>query len=78
MHIARGDAAHAVAARAAGAEFVVVVFSWRDIEPTPNYFYWETPDAALRAADYAGLEVVARLDLPPPGPWTTPRPPRGV
>jgi hypothetical protein len=77
MHIARGDAAHMLAAREAGAEFVVVVFSWRDIEPVPNYLYWETPDAALRAADFAGLQVVARLDRPPqwaldttsPTPW---------
>lgn len=77
MHVARGAAAHMAAARAAGAEFVVVVFSWRDIEPAPNYLYWETPDAALRAADFAGLQVVARLDRPPswaldaasPTPW---------
>ncbi|MFO7634928.1 MAG: hypothetical protein R6W76_20445 [Caldilinea sp.] len=77
MHVARGDAAHMLAAREAGAVFVVVVFSWRDIEPTPNYLYWETPDAALRAADFAGVQVVARLDRPPdwalddasPTPW---------
>ena len=77
MHVARGDAAHLLAARKAGADFVVVVFSWRDIEPTPNYFYWEVPDAALRAAAFAGVEVVARLDRAPdwalddasPTPW---------
>ncbi len=77
MHVARGDAAHLLAARRAGADFVVVVFSWRDIEPAPNYFYWEVPDATLRAAAFAGVEVVARLDRPPdwalddasPMPW---------
>ncbi|HHW87818.1 MAG TPA: hypothetical protein GX400_16630 [Chloroflexi bacterium] len=77
MHVARGDAAHMQAARAAGGRFVVVVFSWRDIEPVPNYLYWETPDATLRAADFAGIQVVARLDRPPqwaldaesPTPW---------
>ena len=77
MHIARGDAAHMAAARNAGAEFVVVVFSWRDIEPAPNYHYWEMPDATMRAASYAGLQVVARIDRPPqwaldaasPTPW---------
>lgn len=77
MHIARGDAAHMLAARRAGAEFIVMVFPWRDIEPAPNYLYWEMPDAALRAAAFAGLQVVARLDHPPqwaldatsPTPW---------
>lgn len=77
MHIARGNAAHMLAAQNAGAEFVVVVFSWQDIEPVPNYFYWETPDAVMRAAEYVGLQVVARLDRPPqwaldaasPTPW---------
>lgn len=77
MHVARGDAAHMLAARYAGAQFVVVVFSWRDIEPTPNYLYWEIPDAALRAAATTGVQVVARLDRPPdwaldptsPTPW---------
>ena len=64
-HISRGDAAHMAAARAAGARFVVVVFSWRDIEPIPGSLYWETPDAALRAAQYYGLQVVARLDRAP-------------
>ncbi|NJN98825.1 MAG: hypothetical protein HC875_34400 [Anaerolineales bacterium] len=65
FHIGRGDALHLEAARAAGGGFVVVVFSWADIEPEPNYLYWEVPDAALRAARFYGLEVVARLDRPP-------------
>ena len=78
MHVARGDAAHLQAAQAAGASFVVVVFSWRDIEPVPNFLYWEVPDAAVRAARFAGLQVIARLDRPPdwaldprsPAPWS--------
>jgi hypothetical protein len=78
MHVAQGDAAHLQAAQAAGASFVVVVFSWRDIEPVPNFLYWEVPDAAMRAARFAGLQVVARLDRPPdwaldphsPAPWS--------
>jgi polysaccharide biosynthesis protein PslG len=77
FHIAEGDAAHFAAAEAAGGRFVVIVFSWRDIQPTPDSFYWEVPDAALRAAAFYGLEVVARLDRPPdwartdggPAPW---------
>ncbi len=78
FHIGQGDAAHFAAAQAAGGQFAIVVFSWQDIEPTPNYLYWETPDAALRAAEFYGLKVVARLDRPPdwartdvgPTPWS--------
>lgn len=77
FHIARGDVEHMQAARAAGAGFVVVVFNWDTIEPDPNNIYWEVPDAALRAAEYYGLQVIARLDRPPqwafdganPSPW---------
>jgi len=65
FHVKRGDGQHLSAAKDGGASFVVLVFSWRDIEPVEGYLYWETPDAALRAADYYGLEVVARLDQPP-------------
>jgi photosystem II stability/assembly factor-like uncharacterized protein len=65
------------AARVAGGQFVIKVFSWADIEPEPNYLYWEVPDATLRAAEFYGLQVVARLDRPPawaatdsgPTPW---------
>lgn len=64
-HVSRADSVHLAAARGAGAQFVVVVFSWRDIEPIPGVFYWEEPDAALRAAAYYGLDVVARLDRAP-------------
>ena len=77
FHIAGGDAAHLAAARAAGGTFAVKVFSWADIEPEPNYLYWEVPDATLRAAEFYDVEIVARLDQPPewaldgssPTPW---------
>ena len=77
FHLGQGDAGHMQAARVAGGRFVVVVFSWADIEPEPGYLYWELPDATLRAAEFYGLEVVARLDQPPawalddngPTPW---------
>ena len=80
FHIPRGDDAHMKAASEAGADFVVIVFSWRDIEPSQGYFYWIEPDAAIRAAKYYGLQVVARLDRPPawaeapdgPTPWQLP------
>lgn len=77
FHLGRGDAVHMAAARAAGASFGVTVFSWADIEPEPDYFYWEVPDATMRAADFYDLQIVARLDRPPdwaatdrsPAPW---------
>ncbi|MFN2200554.1 MAG: hypothetical protein ACK2UO_05080, partial [Caldilineaceae bacterium] len=65
FHIPAGDATHMKAAHDAGASFVVVVFSWRDIEPAQGSFYWMEPDAVMRAAKYYGLDVVARLDRPP-------------
>jgi hypothetical protein len=77
FHLGRGDAQHFEAARAAGGRFAVVVFSWTDIEPEPGYLYWEVPDAAVRAAEFYGLDLIARLDQPPawalaessPTPW---------
>jgi hypothetical protein len=77
FHVGAGDAAHMWAVQRAGGEFAVVVFSWEDIEPTPNYLYWEQPDAALRAAEFHDVGIVARLDRPPtwalsdsdPTPW---------
>jgi hypothetical protein len=77
FHIGRGDAAHLAAVRAGGGSFAVTVFNWADIEPEPNYLYWEVPDATLRAAEFYDVEIVARLDHPPdwaiddnsPTPW---------
>ncbi len=77
FHLAQGNVEHIEAAKAAGAGFVVLVFNWDTIEPDPNNVYWEVPDAALRTAEFYGLEVVARLDQPPqwafddtnPTPW---------
>ena len=77
FHIGQGDSSHMEAVRRAGGTFAVVVFSWADIEPEPNYLYWEMPDAALRAAEFYGIDLIARLDQPPdwaldtnsPTPW---------
>ena len=77
FHLGRGDARHFEAARTAGGGFAVVVFSWANIEPEPGYLYWEEPDAAVRAAKFYGLDLIARLDQPPawalddstPTPW---------
>jgi putative glycosyl hydrolase len=49
-----------------GAQYVVQVLSWSEIEPTPGEFHWEYTDWLLRAAEYYNLSVVARIDKPPP------------
>lgn len=77
FHINRGDDLHLRAVRAAGGDFAVIVFSWANIEPEPNYLYWEEPDATLRAAEFYNVDIIARLDQPPtwsldagdPTPW---------
>ena len=48
-----------------GAQYVVQVFAWREIEPTRGEFHWEYTDWLLRAADYYHLRVIARLDQTP-------------
>jgi len=65
FHVPQGDSLHLQAAAEAGADFVVAVFSWRDIEPAEGYWYWEQPDAAMRGAQHYGLKVIARLDRAP-------------
>ena len=78
FHLDWADNAHIEAAHRAGGKFVVSVFNWANIEPTPGYLYWEATDAALRAAEFYDIGVVARLDRPPvwaldadsPTPWS--------
>ncbi|MGQ9584857.1 MAG: hypothetical protein ACUVXG_05600 [Anaerolineae bacterium] len=65
FHLDQVDDALFQAAAEAGAEWVVVVFAWADIQPEPGYTYWEVPDQALAMARWYGLELVARLDQPP-------------
>ncbi len=48
-----------------GAGYIVQVFAWSEIEPSPGEFHWEYTDWMLRAADYYNLRIVARLDKPP-------------
>ena len=49
-----------------GATHVVQVFSWHDIQPSPARWEWEYTDWLVRAADHYDLEIIARLDKPPP------------
>jgi hypothetical protein len=54
-----------VQARDSGADTVVQVFAWREIEPTRDQFHWEVTDQFVAGAEYYGLEVVVRLDHHP-------------
>lgn len=65
IHTIRADDALLRQVRATGATFIVQVFSWHDIQPSPNRWEWEYTDWLVRAADYYGLQVIARLDKPP-------------
>jgi photosystem II stability/assembly factor-like uncharacterized protein len=62
---ADGEPANLSWVRQAGFDWAVVVFSWRDVEPLPGHYFWELPDAFLRAARFYDLRLVARLDHPP-------------
>jgi hypothetical protein len=53
-----------------GAQYVVQVFAWSEIEPSPGEYHWEYTDWLLRAAEYYDLRIVARLDKPPA--WAAP------
>lgn len=65
VHTLRADDATLGQIRDLGAQFVVQVFDWSEIEPTRGEFHWEYTDWLLRAAEYYHLRVVARLDKPP-------------
>ncbi len=66
VHTIRADDALLRQARDLEAQYIVQVFSWHDIQPSPERWDWEYTDWLVRAADYYGLEIVARLDKPPP------------
>lgn len=68
-HTLRPDDGILHLAQGSGAQYVVQVFSWNEIEPTPGEFFWEYPDWLVRAAEYYGLAVIARLDNAPG--WAT-------
>jgi len=70
VHTLSADDAALQQVRDLGAQSVVQVFAWRDIEPTRGEFHWEYTDWLLRAADYYHLRVVARLDQAPS--WAEP------
>ncbi|NOX61618.1 MAG: hypothetical protein GXP42_06680 [Chloroflexi bacterium] len=48
-----------------GMAFVRLRAAWNEIQPEPNIWRWETADAAIDAAQRAGLGVVLLLDAAP-------------
>jgi polysaccharide biosynthesis protein PslG len=49
----------------AGATVIIQVFPWRELEPTRRQYHWELTDELVAAAEYYGLDLVARLDQTP-------------
>jgi hypothetical protein len=48
-----------------GADTVVQLFSWRQIEPTQGQYHWQFPDEVVRGAEFYGLNLVVRIDQQP-------------
>ncbi len=65
VHTIRADDAMLRQVQELGAQYLIQVFAWDTIEPSPGRWDWEYTDWLLRAADYYGLRVIARLDKPP-------------
>jgi hypothetical protein len=65
VHMIRPDADVLSRAAELGANAIVLLFPWREIEPTQGYFFWQMADEAVAGAAYYGLELIVRLDQPP-------------
>jgi hypothetical protein len=66
VHTIRADDNMLRQVKALGADSIVQVFSWHDIQPSPHRWEWEYTDWLVRAAEHYELEVIPRLDKPPP------------
>lgn len=69
IHTLNAEDADLRASSNLGAQYVVQVFAWSEIEPTRGEFHWEYTDWFVRAAEYYHLRLIARLDKPPA--WAT-------
>jgi GH35 family endo-1,4-beta-xylanase len=65
MHTLRGDGEELALVQESGFDWVVQVFSWREIARWRGLYNWEQPDAVVRGAEYLGLNLVVRLDQHP-------------
>lgn len=72
MHTLRGAGGELQLVHQAGFDWVVQVFSWREIARWRDLYNWEHPDAVVRGAEYFGLSLVVRLDQHPD--WARSRP----
>jgi GH35 family endo-1,4-beta-xylanase len=72
MHTLRGDGRELALVHESGFDWVVQVFSWREIAWWRRLYNWEQPDAVVRRAEYLGLNLVVRLDQHPD--WARSRP----
>jgi photosystem II stability/assembly factor-like uncharacterized protein/GH35 family endo-1,4-beta-xylanase len=69
VHTLAADERTLPLAQVVGADSVVQLFTWRDIEPTKGQFVWQAADEAVAGAEYYGLNLIVRLDHPPE--WAT-------
>jgi len=65
VHTLHPDDAMLVQARETGADTIVQLFAWREIEPTRDQFHWEVTDQIVAGAEYYGLDLIVRLDHHP-------------
>ncbi len=59
------DEVIAPVAAEAGFGTVVQVFPWRDLNPSPGLYTWDSSDYMVRTARAHDLDLVVRLDMPP-------------
>lgn len=69
IHTLHADDALLQHAKNLGAQYIIQVFAWNEIEPTRGEYHWEYTDWLVRAAEYYDLRVIARLDRTPR--WAT-------
>ncbi|MBN1991742.1 MAG: hypothetical protein JW953_03495 [Anaerolineae bacterium] len=65
VHTLRPADSMLVLAQQSGADTIVQVFPWREVEPTRGQFHWEVTDQIVAGAEYYGLDLIVRLDQHP-------------
>lgn len=65
VHTIRADDTALSLIRETGCWWVVQLFDWSQIEPLPGEYFWEYPDAVVRACQYYKLNLAVRLDHAP-------------
>jgi polysaccharide biosynthesis protein PslG len=65
IHTLDADARNLALTRQLGADTIVQLFSWRQIEPTRDQYHWQFPDEVVQGAEFYGLDLVVRIDQHP-------------